>query len=653
MTRAPAQGAMSAEQAREWALAPKLDYQAIGFRCGLEIHQQLDTGKLFSRVPSEVIDGEEELRRRTIGSVLRTLRATGGETGELDAAAAAESRRNRSFRYLAIDGLTSLVELDEEPPKPLDPDAHAAGLTLLGLLRSRPVDEVHVMRKTVIDGSNTGGFQRTALIGTGGRLDVEGGEVGVWTVALEEDSARPLREEAGVATYTLDRLGIPLVEIATAPDIVDPQHAQRTAARIGALLRSTGKVKRGLGTIRQDLNVSVGVGSRVEIKGCQDLRAVARVIEQECRRQLWMHFVLGALRGRGATPAFAAAPADVSAAFARTEAKSVKDALARWQQVWGIALPRFAGLLRGASKDGPRLGRELADHAKVASGVKGLFHSDELPAYGITQAEVDAARALLGCGPDDAFLLVVERAAVAHRALAAAAERARQALAGAQREVRGAQPDDSTRFLRPMPGAARMYPETDVPPIRHDLALWRRILENLPAKPEQRVAALVRQHALSQDAAQQIVNEDLEPDFLALVQGGTEPALAARILLHYAPLLLKHGTQLARLAEIGKAQKEGRLAKEAIEVILPLVVANPELSLEDAMRKTGIAAVDAAAVDAVIAKVLTERADFVKSRGMAAMGPLMGPVMAQLRGKADGALISERLKAALEHAAQR
>ncbi|HUR61313.1 MAG TPA: Glu-tRNA(Gln) amidotransferase subunit GatE [Candidatus Thermoplasmatota archaeon] len=643
---------LTPEDAQRHSQAPQLDYKAIGFRCGLEIHQQLDTGKLFSRVPSEVIDGEEELRRRTIGSVRRTLRATGGETGELDAAAAAEARRQRSFQYLAIEGLTSLVELDEEPPRPLDQDAYGVGLTLLGLLSSRPVDEVHVMRKTVIDGSNTGGFQRTALIGTGGRIDVEGGEVGVWTIALEEDSARPLKEEAGLATYTLDRLGIPLVEIATAPDIRDPAHAQRTAARIGALLRSTGKVKRGLGTIRQDLNVSVGVGARVEIKGCQDLRAVARVIEAECRRQLWMHHVAGLLAARGFDPAAIPAPTDASPAFARSEAKMVKEALAKGHRVLGLRLPKCAGLLKGARKEAPRLGRELADHAKVAAGVKGIFHSDELPAYGITQDEVDAVRALLHAGPADGFALCIEQQPVARRALDAVAERLRQAVAGPQREVRGAQPDDSTRFLRPMPGAARMYPETDVPPTRLDLQRWRRALEQLPAKPEHRIAALVQRHGLSQDIATQLVAEGLEPEFAPLAETAG-PTLAARILLQYLPALADADRVHRSLPQLVAALRAGRFAKEALPDLLKALDADPRLDAEAAIAKAaGPGMADAAAVDAVVAAVLAERADFVKARGLAAMGPLMGPVMAQLRGKADGALVSERLRLGIERAAR-
>jgi glutamyl-tRNA(Gln) amidotransferase subunit E len=641
---------MAGDEALRHFQAGALDYAAIGFRCGLEIHQQLDTGKLFSRVPSEVVDGDGEIARRTMGAVTRSLRATGGEMGGLDAAAAAEAHRDRSFRYLAIEGLTSLVELDEEPPKPLDAEALDVGLSFAGLASSRPVDEIHVMRKTVIDGSNTGGFQRTALIATGGRLQAEGGDVGVWTVALEEDSARPHSESGGVATYTLDRLGIPLIEIATAPDIRDPAHAQRTAARIGALLRATGHVKRGLGTIRQDLNVSVGVGDRVEIKGCQDLRAVARVIEQECRRQLWMHHVSQQLKARGFRADALGASADLTAVFTASEARLVKDALSKGSHVLGLRLAHWAGLIQGAAKDGPRLGREFADHAKVAAGVKGIFHSDELPAYGITQAEVDAVRATLRCAPGDAFVLCVEREAVAEKALRAVAERARQAVSGPIREVRGAQPDDSTRFMRPMPGAARMYPETDVPPIRITAERWRRIVANLPPKPEEKVQILVKAHGLSKDVAQQLVADGLEADFQALVSAGAEPALAARTLLQFLPALTHQDALLAGLPVLFDALRAGRFAKEAIPDILKALDAEPRLGVEGAIAKAGAGTADASTVDAVVAQVIAERADFVKARGMAAMGPLMGPVMAQLRGKADGALISERLRLALEKA---
>ncbi|HET6399256.1 MAG TPA: Glu-tRNA(Gln) amidotransferase subunit GatE [Candidatus Thermoplasmatota archaeon] len=649
---------MNGNDALHHLQAKQLDYAAIGFRCGLEIHQQLDTRKLFSPCPSEVVDAEQ-LARRTQAYVDRRLRATGGEMGGVDVAAAAETRKQRTFRYLVLSGVTSLVELDEEPPHPMGEDALDVTLTFAGLARSRPVAEVQVMRKTVVDGSNTSGFQRTALVATGGRLQVEGGDVGIWTVAVEEDSARKLDdvppelkalEKPGVVLYTLDRLGIPLIEVATAPDIRDPAHAQRTAARIGALLRATGRVKRGLGTIRQDLNVSVAVGERVEIKGAQDLRSIPKVIDLECRRQLWMHHVALQLRARGFDPGRVGSPQDATAAFAASQSKAVADGVKRGQRVLALALPGMAGLLKGLDKDAPRLGRELADHAKAAAGVKGIFHSDELPAYGITQPEVDAVRELLQVADGDAFALCIESEAVARRALEAVAERARRAAGPPAKEVRAAQPDGSTRFQRPMPGAARMYPETDVPPTIVTRERWQRILAHLPPTPEERVQAFVRTHGISQDLAQQLLREGAESDFEPLVAAGADPALAARILLQLAPTWKDAARVQRAVPGVLAALKAGRFAKEAVPDVLAALDADPALTVEAAVERLGVAPADTQAVDEVCARVVQSRLAFVRERGEAAVGPLMGLVMAELRGKADGKLIAERLKAAVASA---
>jgi glutamyl-tRNA(Gln) amidotransferase subunit E len=641
---------LSAHEAAALSQSPKLDYAAIAFRCGLEIHQQLDTRKLFSLVPSEVVE-PEDVERRTIGTLERRLQLTGSELGEVDVAAAAESRKGLRFRYLAIDGLTSLVETDEEPPQPMSQDALDVALTFAGLVESRPVDEVHVMRKTVLDGSNTSGFQRTALVATGGRIEADDGDVGVWTIALEEDSARKLDEaKDGVVAFTLDRLGIPLIEIATAPDIRDPHHAQRVAARIGALLRATGRVKRGLGTIRQDLNVSVGVGARVEIKGAQDLRALPRIIEAECRRQLWMHHVAESLRERGFHAADIGAPVDVTAAFKDSTAKMLKEVLAKGGVVLGLRIPKAAGLLKGAAKDAPRLGRELADHAKIHAGVKGIFHSDELPAYGITEAEVAAVKPLLGCAPQDAFALCAQSPSVARRALEAVAERMRASLVPAK-EVRGAQPDDSTRFLRPMPGAARMYPETDVPPTRVTAQRWKRILAHLPPKPEEKVKILVERHGLGAEVAKQLVADGLESEYEALVAAGAETQLAGRILLQHLPVLQHAQRVQAFLVPLVQRLNAGAFAKEAVPEILKALDGGAS-TLEAAIAKAGAGAVDDSVVEEVVRRVVAERLEFVRQRGAAAQGPLMGPVMAELRGKVDGAVIARKLKAAIEAATQ-
>ncbi|HLF16207.1 MAG TPA: Glu-tRNA(Gln) amidotransferase subunit GatE, partial [Candidatus Thermoplasmatota archaeon] len=641
---------LSGAEAARLSQAPTLDYAAIGFRCGLEIHQQLDTRKLFSPCPSDVV-APEEIVRRTVGRVDRRLRVTQSELGETDPAALAEARRGRSFRYLVIEGLTSLVETDEEPPHPMCDEALDVALQLAGLVGAKPAAEVHVMRKTVIDGSNTSGFQRTALVATGGKVDAEGGDVGLWTMALEEDSARKLEERHdGLVTYTLDRLGIPLLEISTAPDIKDPAHAQRVAARIGALLRATGRVKRGLGTIRQDLNVSAGVGERVEIKGCQDLRAIPRIIETECRRQLWLYYVAQELKARGFHLAAQAHFHDVTSLVESADSKIIRNSLSQGARVLAIRLTTWNGLLRGATPNGPRMGRELADHARVAAGVNGIFHSDELPGYGISEQQVAAIRVKLSCTAVDAFVLCVDKRDKAELALKAVMERAKEAIFGSPKEVRGVQPDDSTRFLRPMPGAARMYPETDVPPTRITSERWQKILRNLPPKPEERIAAFVKQHGLPKEVAQQLLHEGLEVEFERLAAGGADAGLAARALLQFVPALKDPERGLAALPDLFAAAKAGRFAKEALPELLKALDADAALTPEAVVARLGAGAVDAAAVDTVCRRVVGERLAFVREKGADAAGPLMGPVMAELRGKADGKLIAARLQAAIQEA---
>ncbi|RLF32545.1 MAG: Glu-tRNA(Gln) amidotransferase GatDE subunit E, partial [Thermoplasmata archaeon] len=250
-----------------------MDYTKIGFKAGLEIHQQLDTHKLFCNCQSVITDSVDY-------SFKRFLRPTQSELGDVDKAALAEAKKNRFFHYSASEKSTCLVEADEEPPHNVNPDAVDICLTIAVLTNAKVVDEIHFMRKIVIDGSNTSGFQRTALIAMNGQIE----DVGIQTIALEEDAARKIDEKDKTVNYGLDRLGIPLVEIATDPDIKNPMHAREVAERIGMLLQATGRVKRGLGTIRQDLNISIKDGARVEIKGIQSLSSISRVSEKEVYR---------------------------------------------------------------------------------------------------------------------------------------------------------------------------------------------------------------------------------------------------------------------------------------------------------------------------------------------------------------------------------
>ncbi|MFB6301685.1 MAG: Glu-tRNA(Gln) amidotransferase subunit GatE, partial [Haloferacaceae archaeon] len=435
------------------------DYEELGLVAGLEIHQQLDTAtKLFCGCPTVRREPEEAVRTFT-----RYLHPTRSELGELDRAAVEESRVDREFEYLAFD-TTCLVEEDDEPPARLDREALDVAMRIAALLDMRVVDQVHVMRKIVVDGSNTTGFQRSALVAQDGAIQTSEGPVGVEDLLLEEESAARIAETDAGVRWGLDRLGIPLVEIGTKPDIRSPAQAREAAERIGMLLRSTGDVKRGLGTIRQDVNVSIADGARVEIKGVQSLETIDDIVRLEVRRQVELLDVAEALGDRDAA---VGDPVDATDVFADTDSGVIGGALADGGRVVAVRLEGFDGLVGRELQPDRRLGTELADHAK-RHGAGGIFHTDELPAYGVTEAEVEALREAVGEAADDAVALVADDHGTAELAAEAVAERAATAIEGVPEETRDANEDGTTRYLRPLPGAARMYPETDVPPVEPD-----------------------------------------------------------------------------------------------------------------------------------------------------------------------------------------
>jgi glutamyl-tRNA(Gln) amidotransferase subunit E len=620
------------------------DYAGLGFKCGLEIHQQLATTKLFCRCATDdrALDDENPDFR-----FLRRLRPTQSELGEVDAAARAEAERAKRFEYLGHEGLSCLVEADEEPPHEANEDAIDVALTMALLVGARPVDEVQWMRKIVIDGSNTGGFQRTGLVALGGRVD----DVGIQTIALEEDSARRIGEAEDLVRFGLDRLGIPLVEIATDPDIRDPEHARAVAARIGALLRATGQVKRGIGTIRQDLNVSIRGGTRIEIKGVQELNAIPRVIANEARRQRRLIEIAAQLKKRGTTPdAITYTPVDVTKAFEKTESKILRGVLKHKGSVLGTRLPGFHGLLGAPDKAAPRLGRELADYARQEAGVRGLLHGDELPGLGIETSHTDAARQALAVGEKDSYVLVAAPRAQAERALAAVVARARAALEGVPKEVRAAQTDDTTSYLRPMPGAARMYPETDVPPAPVTPARLGRVRSQLPEPPEKRIEALAKD-GLSKELAAQVVHEGIEADVRDLTNLAGDATLAARLLLATVPEVERtHDVTVPRsvLQDVLTAYRDGAFAKEGIQPVLAARATGQAATVDEAIRTLGLAGVDEESVRQAAVRLVDERQEFVLQREGESVGPLMGVLMKEFRGKADGQLVSRCLKEAVD-----
>lgn len=615
-----------------------MDYRTLGLKVGIEIHQQLNTGKLFCDCQAELSDEHHK-------EFVRRLRPTQSEMGEIDRAALEESERKLHFRYQTVP-YSCLVEADEEPPHDANRRAIEASLEVSSLLGMTPVDEIHFMRKIVIDGSNTGGFQRTALISTKGSVEVDGKSIGVATLCLEEDAARKITEHGSEVVYRLDRLGIPLIEIATDPDIATPEEARLVAERLGSLLRATKTVKRGIGTIREDLNISISGGARVEIKGVQDLRLLHVYVEEEVKRQLALLDIKRLLRDRGAKEVDPEVK-DLSGLFRETKCKVLKAALDAHGRILAVKLPRFAGTL-GPAEDGvKRLGPELAAHARVA-GVKGLFHSDELPGYGVTVAEVEDVVTALGVEPEDAFVLVADEEEKASAAIARAVDRANVAVRGVPEETRDPLPDGHTVYSRPLPGKERMYPETDVRPILVDERVLESIRLNLPELPEEKVGRFVKEFGISREQAESLVKSGFEDEFELLAAGFGNPQVVARIYLNTFPELEKLGQDPSRLTldtmkDLLTGLRNGAFAKEAIPKILASILENGH-GVSRAVETLGVETVDVGSVEEICDRVVRSREKFIRERGEASLGPLMGLVMKELRGKVDGKVISEILR---------
>ncbi|RYJ14011.1 Glu-tRNA(Gln) amidotransferase subunit GatE [Halogeometricum borinquense] len=611
------------------------DYEDLGLVAGLEIHQQLDTeSKLFCGCPTEIREPEDAERTFT-----RFLHPTKSELGELDEAALEESRVEREFEYLSYD-TTCLVEEDDEPPHRLDEEAREVVMQIASLLDMDAVDQAHLMRKLVIDGSNTSGFQRTTLVAQDGEIETSDGPVGVEDLMLEEESAQRVEETDDGVRFSLDRLGIPLVEIGTRPDISSPEQAREAAERIGMLLRSTGKVKRGLGTIRQDVNVSIADGARVEIKGVQALDAIDDIVRNEVGRQVELLDIRDELAERDAS---VGDTQDVTDVFEDTDSGVIGGALSSGGVVQAVPLFGFDGLVGREIQPDRRLGTEFSDHAK-RHGAGGIFHTDELPAYGVTEAEVTALRDAVDADENDAVAIVATDPETAELAIDAVKERAETALDGVPEETRGANEDGTTRYLRPLPGAARMYPETDVPPVELDPSDVE-----TPELLTEKVERYQSEFGLGAGLAEQVAYGRKMPLFERAIDEGIDATFAAGLLESTLTELRRDDVAVEtvsddHLLELMHLVEDGDLAKEGVNDVLSTIAENPSLSAEEAVEEAGLSGVSEDEVRDAVSGVVERNADQVEEEGMAAFSALMGEAMGALRGKADGEIVSTVLR---------
>jgi Glu-tRNA(Gln) amidotransferase subunit E-like FAD-binding protein len=464
----------------------KIDYKALGFKCGLEIHQQLNTHKLFCNCASIVHDNNPKIVAK------RKLKAVVGETGKIDAAAAHEQEKSKQIVYGGCEDSYCLVELDEEPPHSINEEAVEIAIQVSKLLNMDLVDEIQFMRKIVIDGSNVSGFQRTALIGMNGFIETSKGKVNVPLLCLEEEAAKKVEsKDKDSVAYRLDRLGVCLLEIATDASIKDPEHAKECAEIIGMILRSTNKVKRGIGTIRQDVNVSIKGGVRVEVKGFQDLKSIPKVIDYEIKRQL------------------------------------------------------------NAVKKGVKLNKE----------------------------------------------------------------------------VRKAESDFTTSFLRPMPGGARMYPETDILPLIISKELYDSI--KIPELISDKKNNIINKFGLDAGLVDDIIRREIDFSIWVKKYNNIEPKFIASVLVQIPKeLKRKEGLDVDKLNdgdydEILGYLNESKISKDVVQDLFLKKIKKEKINLSD------YKGVDDLELENEIKKIINEKPDLN-------MGGYMGLIMAKFKGKVDG-----------------
>ncbi|PTD93699.1 Glu-tRNA(Gln) amidotransferase GatDE subunit E [archaeon SCG-AAA382B04] len=622
-----------------------MDYDEIGLKVGFEFHQQLDTQtKLFCDCPNTIKETEPDFEFR------RNLHPTKSELGEIDRAALEEARLSRDFIYQGFEENTCLVEADEEPPHPLNQNALNIALEISELLGAKTVDVVHVMRKIVIDGSNTAGFQRTALISTDGEIKTEEGEVGIEGISLEEESAQKISGnlEDEVVEYNLQRLGVPLIEIGSTPDIKTPKQARKFAEKVGMILRSTGKVKRGIGTIRQDLNISIEEGSRIELKGVQELDLIEEYIEREIQRQKSLLEIKNQLEDINKQE-IEKKIVDVSQIFKETDSGIIKDAL-KDGVVLALKLSGFGGLVGKEIQPDRRLGTEFSDRAKKAGGVGGIFHTDELPKYGITQDEVKKLKNELNADEDDCVIIVADKEEKSKQALEAVHKRAKQCFEGIPEETRKPLENGSSEYMRPLPGSARMYPETDTPPVKISKGRIKQIRSNLPKLIEEKMEEYKTGLGLDEGKARDIAKSKKSEIFDAAIrETELKPTIIYKTLMSHLPELEDEGYKVNnltknRLIDLFKLLDKEEISKENIKEPLSEIIEKPNKEVKKVIEEGDLGTIGKQKIREVVKNVVEQKEELINERGMGAVGPLMGVIMKKLDRRADGDEVSNLLQ---------
>jgi glutamyl-tRNA(Gln) amidotransferase subunit E len=439
-------------------------FRDLGFKCGLEVHQQLDTAKkLFCRCPVGYTNQPPD------SLIVRHMRPTLSELGEYDGTALMEFKTRKEVVYELFRDCVCTYEMDDTPPFPINQQALDYAIQIAMMFNCQVVDELHITRKQYLDGSIPTGFQRTAIVGVEGWIPYRGRKIRIYQLALEEDACREMHDIRHQVRFRTDRLSTPLVEVVTYPDMRTPTEAMEVDEIIGRVLRSSGKVRRGIGATRQDVNVSISGGTRVELKGIDKTGYIRRLTEIEALRQKALLEIKKDLGVRGiSADTIHAEKKDLSDIFKNTDHPGISEALAEGGKVAGIMLERFAGILNYKTQPGKTFADELAGRVKVIACLDkypNLIHSDDVSCAGLPQSVCDRIKDEFNLRHTDAVVIAWGPAQDVDTALSEIKIRAVEACGGVPNETRQHIGAGITDFERILPGADRMYPDTDSPPV--------------------------------------------------------------------------------------------------------------------------------------------------------------------------------------------
>lgn len=581
--------------------ADRQTYEALGFMSGLEIHQQLKTaGKLFCRCPAGIYHDFDDYD----AEVIRHMRPTLSELGEYDGTALMEFKTKKNIVYRVNDRTACTYEIDDTPPFPIDREALDIATEIALMLRTNVVGELHITRKQYLDGSIPTGFQRTAIVGIEGEIPLSSKKVRIIQLSLEEDSCREVSDIGHWRTYSTDRLGMPLIESVTYPDMLTPDECAEAGQYLRFLARASGKVRTGIGAARQDVNVSVRGGTRIEIKGVQHIKWIPELTHNEAFRQSALLRISALLRDRGLqSDDWDVSNQEVLHRELGSGWAPLEAAVDRGHVIHAVKLPGFKGILSHFTQPGKAFADELADRVKVIACIErpNLLHeeafeeSDSIlsPNIKVIPDTIwQKLRSALEATDDDAVLLIWGPREDIPMALETIEERCRLAFEGVPNETRKGLSDGTTIFERVLPGPDRMYPDTDSAPLPVEDDYIEKIRQNIAVDVSTRLEQL-RQWQVPGDTHTYLLSRNLVP-LIERIAADTsyDEAFIGTMLGHR----FKHieGTHRSgddftvdRLYDLFRYVDEHNLASEIIVPMMEVVYEHPNMILDSVLSVVG------------------------------------------------------------------